>query len=321
MLGNFSKTILLEISLFLPPFNVFQVLSTINKLIFYKINSTDFKIIYLKCFLGISFPLSLPLLLKILQTFKANEILNFEAWKTNGEECYSNILHNSHSMMWTYSPISYTTNCDIHSNKPFIKNICCLAYFSGTIQEKRFSTYYHCGLDALMNDYEFIPEGFKGWDKCDREKLLVLDPIGNKRNQYKNLTEYRPLYPFFRDGKISSQPQHSPNTPIIKKIAVAREILSFGLVKSMLFLFSKSICEINYEEFDIFNDIEDYEAAKNIGVIVQHIDNDEGEFIEFEESDKKFYPAAWVCFKVWNANHFLFELKKCHFAKLVCVNL
>ena len=108
--------------------------------------------------------------------------------------------------------------------------------------------------------------------------------------------------------------------PIVNRIAVARPLYFTGVVKTLIYIFANEEIGGDFGIYDEFNDIENYYDAMGLGDIVNHVNNEEFEYVEFlERKDRSVYPALWLQFKTWKANHIVVELKKCHSPKVACV--
>ena len=74
---------------------------------------------------------------KIYPELRLQNIINYEPWKSNGGT--SDLEYrNSYYEIWQYNSDCYSTFYELESNKDLVKNICCLAYFTGEYQKKDF---------------------------------------------------------------------------------------------------------------------------------------------------------------------------------------
>jgi hypothetical protein len=324
MLSRFPNLIFHEILIFLQPREVLITLSLVCKSLCQKIHQKSFISMYLKSYLGISLPLEMTDLIQAFKDFNSNQILSFAAGDTNGGEYKSFFVTNTYKTMWKYTPEIFSTECESNPNLPLRKNVCCFAYFTGKYKKKQFYNYIHTEL-KLIREFGFrFPAEYTSWRECDQTKLFVLDPLN--KDHPKTTEEYRSIEPPLKFAvEKASKPIkvfiETNKIPIIKKIAAARAFLASGFLTSFLVILSKNSINASFEEFDKYNDIDNYRDTLKIGKEVQHVNNDECEFVEFEERNDEFYPLAWVCFKDWRVNHLLLELKHCHYGKFACVKL
>jgi hypothetical protein len=324
MLENLPSTILTEICLYLTRSEVWPSLSHSSKFFHTLVNSDEFSQFWVRSRLGIPFSLSLSDLSCISKDFYNNQILNFHAWCTTGGVSDTD-LKNSYQNMWTYSPESYSTYYQEFSTAGLVKNVCCSAYFAGEFQKKKFKKFFYSDLFQMIYNEETIPERFLDFDSHDVTKVFVLDPIGDRDEsveEYCDTVDFTTSY-HYRDVAVVADPKLIPadQTPIIKKIAVARPYFFTGAVRSLVLILSRNRLTKDYSEFDRYNDVNCYEVATRLGTEVRHENNEEYEFVEFKETEQEFYPAAWIMFKSMWCNQVLVELKNCHFAKFACVKM
>ena len=287
------------------------------------LSSSTFRKFWMNLRLGLNIHVNLPDISIIYPSLKATSIINYEPWKTNGGTSLIE-MRNSYYDMWQYNSDCYSTYYSENSTESLVKNICCLAYFTGQFQKKRFIEGFYADIYGLRYNPESICEKYS-FDENDQCKTLVLDPLNetNKLSNYKDFDLWleRGMTMFHQRRKVKSiDPIFSETLiPIVNKIAVARPLYFTGVVKTLIYIFANE--EIgDFEIFNEFNDIENYYDAVGLGDIVNHVNNEEFEYVEFlERKGRSVYPALWLQFKTWKANHIVVELKKCHSPKIACV--
>ena len=273
---NFPQDIFYEICSYLPTKEIFCILSTVCKDLNQEIMSQNFLNYWQRKSYGISYNLTLEEFTYTLKQFKDNEIINYEAWKTNGGESASE-YRNSYSNMWKYTSDCYSSYYEQNQKTPSLRNICCLAYFTGDYQIKDFLSGFY--LDVYQIEYKShsIPEKYKIYG-LNQRRALVLDPLKLNFSSYYqiNLRLERGI-DMLRE-KIPLKEREYSNTPInklpiVKKIAIARPLFFTGCVKTMIFLFSNNEVSGDFEEFSIFDNINSVVKAKTIGKIINHVEN------------------------------------------------
>ena len=200
--------------------------------------------------------------------------------------------------MWQYNPDSYSSSYVEDNKLPLDKNMCCLAYFSGDFQPKNFESGFYLDVYRFTYMPETLNEKYSiKW--TDQHKALALDPLNkyNKDQSYLdfNLGLYRGQS-LQNSNKLFKQNDsyQIPHTkiPLVKKIAVARPMRYTGVVKTMLFIFANDEISGQYDEFQEFDNKDSLIEAKTLGKIVNHVENEEIEYIEYLENKyKSNYPA------------------------------
>lgn len=265
---------------------------------------------------------------KFFPSLNRLQIIHYEPWLTNGGESAED-FRNSYYNMWQYNCDCYSSAYSHDNSLPLNKNICCLAYFTGNFQEKQFSQGFYMDVYGLTHAFESILEENK-IEGMDQQKILVLDPLNDDSlpmssyNDFDlNLERENGIRNFDKSVKVIEKLEIiKEKVPVVKKIAVARPLYFTGSVKTLIFLFAREEVSGDFCELDGFNDIETDLQAKSIGKVVNYVDNDEFEWVEFEENkDLLWYPALWLKFKTNKANHVVVELKKCHCPRVACAKL
>lgn len=325
MLFDLPSTILYEISLYLNAKDILHNWACTSQQTNNLFNNEHFKIFWIKGHLSITLDIDLYSLIKAYLDIKMNTIVNFKPWLTNGG-ISAKEYRNSYSNMWKYNPDVYSTYYEEGEDLKLNRNVCCTAYFNGKIQRQDFAEGFYIDVYKLIFCPETIREMYKV-ENLDYNKVLMLDPLS-----YENITNYEnfdlrlergaSMLTFIPKYVIKNTPIIPQNViPIVKKMAIARPLFYTGCVKSLIIIFSEDSYTNQYEEFDKFNDIMDIDMAKHLGNTIKIEENDDFEWVEYDRSNKKYYPVLWMQFKTWKANHLVITLTKCHYPTFACVKL
>ncbi|OMJ78601.1 hypothetical protein SteCoe_21525 [Stentor coeruleus] len=323
LLFDLPSSIIYEISTYLKPEELFFNCACICKEANKVFDNDHFKIFWIKNHLNLTLDLSLYDLKCTFLDINSNTIVNFKPWFTNGGVS-TREYRNSYANMWKYNADTYSTYYEEGENLKLIKNICCTAYFNGKIQYQNFTDGFYSDVYQLTYNPESLNEKYNIED-LDHTKVLILDPLSNEKiDNYEDydLKLYRPasVLNTAPTYKIRDTPKFPNNTiSIVKKIAIARPVFFTGCVKSLIFIFSENSYTKNFETFNAYNDIENIEKAKSLGNINKIEENNEFEWVEYNNTGKDYYPVLWMQFKTWKVNHIVINLTKCHHPKFVCV--
>ena len=321
---DLPKAILYEIFRYLLTPEVFLTGALVCKEWKEIISSKNFKRFWMKVKLGLSKEIPGLEISKIYPELRLQNIVNYEPWKSNGGTSTVE-YRNSYYEMWQYNCDSYSTFYQQDSEEGLVKNVCCMAYFTGEYQEKNFTQgFYSDVFKVIYYPHRVLPK--YSLDELDHSKVMVLDPLSDliKLN---DLTEFdlrtERGNELFTEKRLMKEIEvpiiPTELIPIIKKIAVARPLFFTGVVKTLIYIFANDEIRGDYQIFDEFNDIENYHKAKDLGEIVNHVDNEEFENAELlEKAGRVVYPVLWLKFKTWKVNHIVVELNNCYCPKIVC---
>ena len=174
-----------EIFGFLSTSEVFINLSLVCKDWNSILSSGSFRKFWMKLSLGLYPNLNLPDLSIIYPRLQSKNIINYEPWKTNGGTSLIE-SRNSYYEMWQYNSDCYSTFYSENSTESLVKNVCCLAYFTGKFQKKRFIQGLYTDIYSLRYSPESTCEKYI-FDEIDQCKTLVLDPL----NETQKIQSYK----------------------------------------------------------------------------------------------------------------------------------
>lgn len=316
---DLPSSLIYEITTYLKSRDVFLNCACICKEASRLFCSDFFKVYWIKNHLNLNLNLSLYDLKYAFLEINSNTIVNFEPWLTDGGLSDTE-YRNSYANMWKYNPDTYSTYYGEGEDLKLIKNICCTAYFDGRTQNQDFTDGFYSDVYQLTYNPETVKEKYS-IEGLDHAKVLILDPLGHEMiesyDDYELKLDRSPSVP---SPKIRDIPKFPEKTiSIVKKIALARPLFFTGCVKSLIIIFSENSYTKNFEAFDYYNDIENIEKAKSLGNVKKIEENNEFEWVEYNNTGQDYYPVLWMQFKTWRANHVEINLTKCHHPKFVCV--
>ena len=319
--------ILGEICLFLNSFEVFIQLSTINKNFKEIINTEAYKSYWIQKKLGITLVLNFSDIEKIYHNTKKNKLLHFSAWKTDGG-ISQNEIYNRYENMWEYNGSTYSSYYHHISDLPLKANISCLASFAGGYQSKKdFKSSFHN--DFYQQNYftHAIPNKYHIENYCQKT-TLVLDPLSKANyNSFEELSiSYFQSNSFFEQSEVFEsfyelEMKTADEVPVVTKIAVARPFFFTGAVKTLIILACEEYKNVEFSDFNLFNNVADVESAENISeVIRKNVDSDDVKFIEYK-AKAGIYPLVWIQFQRDDFNHTVIQLSSAHYPRVVCAKL